>query len=243
MYLKFRLLLTGTFPERNSEINHSAFDVVQSELSGVKMRLYFNGAPLTGTQLNSISGAALTNCRRRRNRTTALLYAMAVSYAILWFPFIILSLYMQFTGRALNKTLDEVVKMISILSTCVNPFLYGYLNTNFNREFKNIFGAIGKFCCRINFINEEMLSRNNRRDVSIADMSRSAWNRLQWKNRVEIYRKRVSLALVKHRRSSLDEDPCHPTVVNHSYRRSNQQDNVLPLTELQFNNAVGDVEI
>uniref|UniRef100_A0A915L0X7 G-protein coupled receptors family 1 profile domain-containing protein n=1 Tax=Romanomermis culicivorax TaxID=13658 RepID=A0A915L0X7_ROMCU len=84
----------------------------------------------------------------RHNRTTALLIAMAVSYGVLWFPFIVLTLYLHMgPGKSMSaqrsmKFIDETCKMISMSSICVNPFLYGYLNTNFNREFKFIINAL-----------------------------------------------------------------------------------------------------
>lgn len=81
--------------------------------------------------------------RGRRNRTTALLLAMAITYAILWLPFTILSLYIHLAPGQKDerqiKLADEGCKLTSMLSICVNPVLYGYLNTNFNREFKAIF--------------------------------------------------------------------------------------------------------
>lgn len=87
--------------------------------------------------------------RGRRNRTTALLIVMAVSYAVLWFPFISFTLYLHLMpglrDRPNWKVPDEACKLISMLSICVNPFLYGYLNTNFNREFKIIFSQTVPF--------------------------------------------------------------------------------------------------
>lgn len=88
----------------------------------------------------------------RRSRTTALLIAMSVSYGILWLPFIIYTLYSHLSwGKTMSdprgmKLIDEVCKMISMLSICVNPFLYGYLNTNFNREFNIIFSRVIACC-------------------------------------------------------------------------------------------------
>uniref|UniRef100_F1L5G0 G-protein coupled receptor n=1 Tax=Ascaris suum TaxID=6253 RepID=F1L5G0_ASCSU len=83
---------------------------------------------------------------RKRNRTTALLIAMAASYAVLWLPFTVVSmlldlriLYMEGNGAAVIERIDQSCKMISIMSICVNPFLYGFLNTNFRHEFTDIF--------------------------------------------------------------------------------------------------------
>lgn len=84
-----------------------------------------------------------SSARGRHSRTTALLFAMAITYAILWLPFTILSLYIHLgpgqKDERETRLADEGCKLISMLSICINPILYGYLNTNFNREFKVIF--------------------------------------------------------------------------------------------------------
>ena len=36
-----------------------------------------------------------------------------------------------------------VCHVTSMLSACANPVIYGYLNENFNREFKDIFSKLG----------------------------------------------------------------------------------------------------
>ncbi|VDM24143.1 unnamed protein product [Toxocara canis] len=91
---------------------------------------------------------------RKRNRTTALLIAMAASYAVLWLPFTVISmlldlriLYMEGSGAAVIERVDQSCKMISIMSICVNPFLYGFLNTNFRHEFTDIFKQW--ICCKL----------------------------------------------------------------------------------------------
>uniref|UniRef100_A0A915A4T3 G-protein coupled receptors family 1 profile domain-containing protein n=1 Tax=Parascaris univalens TaxID=6257 RepID=A0A915A4T3_PARUN len=83
---------------------------------------------------------------RKRNRTTALLIAMAASYAVLWLPFTVVSLlldlrvlHMEGNGAAVIERIDQSCKVISMMSICVNPFLYGFLNTNFRHEFTDIF--------------------------------------------------------------------------------------------------------
>uniref|UniRef100_A0A914RGI1 G-protein coupled receptors family 1 profile domain-containing protein n=1 Tax=Parascaris equorum TaxID=6256 RepID=A0A914RGI1_PAREQ len=74
---------------------------------------------------------------RKRNRTTALLIAMAASYAVLWLPFTLKSaIDLQLH---LIERIDQSCKVISMMSICVNPFLYGFLNTNFRHEFTDIF--------------------------------------------------------------------------------------------------------
>ncbi|KAE9413498.1 hypothetical protein Angca_006916, partial [Angiostrongylus cantonensis] len=84
-------------------------------------------------------------CERRTSRTTSLLIAMAGSYAALWFPFTLISLLLDLdilyveSHVAIIERIDQTCKMVSMLSICVNPFLYGFLNTNFRREFYEIY--------------------------------------------------------------------------------------------------------
>ena len=95
-------------------------------------------------------GPRTSTATRRLSRTSRLLLSMALSYALLWLPFSIMSLLMDvglakttsYQHKAWWDRWDRLAKFISILSVCVNPFLYGYLNTNFNREFRRIFLAI-----------------------------------------------------------------------------------------------------
>ncbi|KAK6760496.1 hypothetical protein RB195_021820 [Necator americanus] len=82
---------------------------------------------------------------RRTSRTTALLIAMAGSYAALWLPFTLISLLLDLdilyveSHVAVIERIDQTCKMVSMLSICVNPFLYGFLNTNFRHEFSEIY--------------------------------------------------------------------------------------------------------
>ncbi|CAD5215820.1 unnamed protein product [Bursaphelenchus okinawaensis] len=100
-----------------------------------------------GSRMDSATPAERAS-DRRRNRTTMLLIAMAGSYAVLWFPFTLVSmlidmdiLYLE-NGAAIIERIDQSCKLISILSIGVNPFLYGFLNTNFRHEFTDIFNSI-----------------------------------------------------------------------------------------------------
>ncbi|CAD6189444.1 unnamed protein product [Caenorhabditis auriculariae] len=82
---------------------------------------------------------------RRTSRTTSLLIAMAGSYAALWLPFTLISFLLDLdllndeSYVALVERIDQTCKMVSMLSICVNPFLYGFLNTNFRHEFTEIY--------------------------------------------------------------------------------------------------------
>ena len=79
---------------------------------------------------------------------------MAASYAVLWFPFTLVSMLIDLdildteNMAAIVERIDQSCKMISILSICVNPFLYGFLNTNFRHEFTDIFKTWTKWLPR-----------------------------------------------------------------------------------------------
>ncbi|KAI6235227.1 putative G-protein coupled receptor C56G3.1 [Aphelenchoides besseyi] len=85
---------------------------------------------------------------RRRNRTTMLLNAMALSYAILWAPFVLVSLIIDLeilpveNNAGIIERIDQCCKLISILSIAVNPLLYGFLNSNFRNQFTDIFNKL-----------------------------------------------------------------------------------------------------
>ncbi|CAK5037718.1 unnamed protein product [Meloidogyne enterolobii] len=100
---------------------------VNSTKSGSLVSGVAVASSITNNLRKSSGGALINNQQKRRNKTTSLLIAMAGSYAFLWFPFTLISV------------LIDLDLMISILSICVNPFLYGFLNTNFRSEFNEIF--------------------------------------------------------------------------------------------------------
>ncbi|KAF7635885.1 G_PROTEIN_RECEP_F1_2 domain-containing protein [Meloidogyne graminicola] len=91
----------------------------------------------------SLGGNLINNQKKRRNKTTFLLITMAGSYAFLWLPFTLISFLIDLDlmegGSPTMERVDQACKLISILSICVNPFLYGFLNTNFRSEFNEIF--------------------------------------------------------------------------------------------------------
>lgn len=80
---------------------------------------------------------------RRMRRTNCLLISIAVIFGISWLP---LNLYNLLTDISMSKSSTstlEVMKyavchMIGMSSACSNPLLYGYLNDNFRKEFKEI---------------------------------------------------------------------------------------------------------
>ncbi|KFD55768.1 hypothetical protein M514_03516 [Trichuris suis] len=88
--------------------------------------------------LQSSSGA-----RGRNTRAIKLLFAMASSYALVWMPFQGLSLYISLRSSdwpedrvTLVMRIDEAFKLISMLSICINPVIYGFMNKNLSKRLK-----------------------------------------------------------------------------------------------------------
>ncbi|KHJ95503.1 7 transmembrane receptor [Oesophagostomum dentatum] len=141
----------------------------------------------TGTRSQSIpsmrSSIAERASERRTSRTTALLIAMAGSYAALWLPFTLISLLLDLdilyveSHVAVIERIDQTCKMVSMLSICVNPFLYGFLNTNFRHEFSEIYfryvlcraKATGNARFHHDFSSLAVSNRNNSVYVGVSD--------------------------------------------------------------------------
>ncbi len=108
-------------------------------------------------------GTRVSAVARQRNRMAVLLIAMAASYAILWLPYVVVTTLIDFRVLSYERGwLDNSVKLLSMLSICVNPLLYGYFNTNFNSEFKEIFQLLFFFCRRTGHEQSNVFSMINR---------------------------------------------------------------------------------
>lgn len=81
---------------------------------------------------------------RRSQRTNRILVSIVTLFTICWLPWNIFSLIIEFypdlvKGGFFNIT-DLFLKSFAMSSSCINPFLYGWLNDNFKREICSIFG-------------------------------------------------------------------------------------------------------
>lgn len=80
---------------------------------------------------------------RRMQRTNSLLISIAVIYCISWLP---LNLFNLFADLSDEPVMDHqwllifyaVCHMMGMSSACSNPLLYGWLNDNFKKEFREI---------------------------------------------------------------------------------------------------------
>lgn len=90
---------------------------------------------------------------RRMRRTNCLLFSIAIIFGISWLPLNIFNLYsdIYLTDHPVTQSIMvsyAVCHMIGMSSACSNPLLYGWLNENFRKEFKEI------MCCLQNNGND-----------------------------------------------------------------------------------------
>ncbi|XP_060870660.1 neuropeptide Y receptor type 2-like [Metopolophium dirhodum] len=97
------------------------------------------------------------NCRRvrrelsRNKRTMWILSSIAVVFAISWLPLTVFTLLVEFQPHLIDSTdalykAFAVVHMMAMSTTCTNPLLYGWLNTNFRRDISGICRQMW-YCC------------------------------------------------------------------------------------------------
>ncbi|XP_022671227.1 neuropeptide F receptor-like isoform X2 [Varroa jacobsoni] len=83
--------------------------------------------------------------RRRVQRTNKLLISITVVFILSWLPLNLLNAYFDYINPKLDhqafKITFAICHMWGMSSACSNPFLYGWLNDNFRKEFKEIFGS------------------------------------------------------------------------------------------------------
>lgn len=80
---------------------------------------------------------------RRMRRTNCLLISIAVIFGISWLPLNLFNLFsdIYLSHHPVNQQIlvsYAVCHMIGMSSACSNPLLYGWLNDNFRKEFKEI---------------------------------------------------------------------------------------------------------
>ncbi|PIC19062.1 hypothetical protein B9Z55_024738 [Caenorhabditis nigoni] len=138
-----RFLKTNANKMSKTRAPPKSSDSQQNSLKNNNNNNFTLRSPTVSTNRNSIVERNTTN--KRTSRTTSLLIAMAGSYAALWFPFTLITFLIDFelvnNQEYVNlvERIDQTCKMVSMLSICVNPILYGYLNTNFRHEFTDIY--------------------------------------------------------------------------------------------------------
>ena len=101
----------------------------------LKTRIRLN--PTTPMEMNR----AMKEAKRHRKNST-LLMAIAVMFALCWFPLTLLNLLADFNYFIFmykNFLLAfSLAHLIAMVSACLNPVIYGWFNSNFRREFTRI---------------------------------------------------------------------------------------------------------
>uniref|UniRef100_UPI00358DF962 neuropeptide Y receptor type 2-like n=1 Tax=Myxine glutinosa TaxID=7769 RepID=UPI00358DF962 len=80
--------------------------------------------------------------RRRRRKATGMLATVVVVFAVCWLPLHVFQLASDLDHRLLRftdyKLLYTVFHIVAMCSTFVNPFLYGWMNTNYRNGFLTV---------------------------------------------------------------------------------------------------------
>ncbi|XP_044742533.1 neuropeptide F receptor isoform X1 [Chrysoperla carnea] len=114
-------------------------------VSAAYLRIYYKlrYRYVTGNRNTNTAVRAPSKHRgRRMKRTNSLLIAIAVIFCISWLPLNIFNVWADlWTGPVDTQTMSvsyAVCHMMGMSSACSNPLLYGWLNDNFRKEFKDI---------------------------------------------------------------------------------------------------------
>ncbi|XP_076363829.1 neuropeptide F receptor-like [Tachypleus tridentatus] len=90
-------------------------------------------------------GSMMENKQQRMKKTNTLLISIALIFGISWLPLNILNVvtdfYYPFQDDSVFRIVFACCHMIGMSSACSNPLLYGWLNDNFRKEFKEIFSS------------------------------------------------------------------------------------------------------
>ena len=84
--------------------------------------------------------------RRRKRRTNVMLLTIGVVFALSWLPLNISNITADVSPQLLlrldpHNLLIPTCHLLVLLSACINPILYGWLNENFRREFLLVFSC------------------------------------------------------------------------------------------------------
>uniref|UniRef100_A0A4X2KVA7 Neuropeptide Y receptor type 2 n=2 Tax=Vombatus ursinus TaxID=29139 RepID=A0A4X2KVA7_VOMUR len=93
---------------------------------------------------NHISpGVASDHYHQRRHKTTKMLVCVVVVFAVSWLPFHAFQLAIDIDNQVLNlkeyKLIFTIFHIIAMCSTFANPFLYGWMNSNYRKAFLSAF--------------------------------------------------------------------------------------------------------
>jgi hypothetical protein len=97
---------------------------------------------------------------RRMKRTNSLLISISLIFCISWLPLNIFNLVVDYwnpfgENRQAMMISYAVCHMMGMSSACSNPLLYGWLNDNFRKEFKEILASLCP-CIPVEAVRERM---------------------------------------------------------------------------------------
>ncbi|KAJ8894822.1 hypothetical protein PR048_000129 [Dryococelus australis] len=117
-----------------------------------KLRYRYINSSAVGSSASKATAAAGSQKRkpkddRRMKRTNSLLVSIALIFCISWMPLNTFNLVVDFYNlfgddRQSMMICYAVCHMMGMSSACSNPLLYGWLNDNFRKEFKEIVACL-----------------------------------------------------------------------------------------------------
>lgn len=118
--------------------------VAYSSIYGkLRSRIQIGGTTTAVVAADDSQRERKTQRSRRMRRTNCLLFSIAVIFGVSWLP---LNLYNLVSDIYLTESANTqpllityaVCHMMGMSSACSNPFMYGWLNDNFRKEFREI---------------------------------------------------------------------------------------------------------
>ncbi|CAG7786981.1 unnamed protein product [Allacma fusca] len=101
------------------------------------------------------SGSGAGKDKNRVRKTNTLLISIALIFVISWLPLNVFNVVWDLADEIENKQTFYIIyaicHMIGMSSACSNPVLYGWLNENFRKEFRDIWSALKSCCCRYRY--------------------------------------------------------------------------------------------
>ncbi|XP_070507775.1 neuropeptide F receptor [Chironomus tepperi] len=120
-------------------------------VSSAYLRIYFRLKKriIVAQNISSVDDRIQQRRGRRTKRTNCLLISIALIFGISWLPLNFYNLYMDLYASMNDMKMTQTIyiiyaacHMVGMSSACSNPLLYGWLNSNFKKEFNEI------LCCR-----------------------------------------------------------------------------------------------
>ncbi|XP_071441175.1 neuropeptide Y receptor type 2-like [Hetaerina americana] len=140
------------WPSRGARVGYSLgvatfqFAIPAIVLAGVHARI--SARLLRQSAPTGLAPGRRKNIRRRHRRTTLILSAIAAVFAASWLPMTVFSLLSSvFSSPSYSPphrlyAVFAACHVAAMSSACTNPVLYGWLNTNFRREFAEIMPGV-----------------------------------------------------------------------------------------------------